>query len=202
MTTTAPTIQGNNAMASSSARPGGRCHLNASSSTVQVTFCLSGGPTLGPCSPTLASGRDSFGCDPAVRSGPRTPRCPHATGSPTPRPRSARRVPAAYGAMVGPPKGRVHPPTQEEELGRLFGRGVQIPRCRGWQISPEPAGPGRASRGGETAAQHHANAEGPQHGSRPPVAGGGVCGRGARGRARPHPATAAPARRKPSRRDQ
>ena len=62
-------------------------------------------------------------------------------------------------------------------------------RCRGWQISPEPAGTGRASRVGETAAPLHANAKGPRCGSRPPVASGGVCGRSGWGDARPHPAT-------------
>jgi len=67
--------------------------------------------------------------------------------------------------------------------------GDQIRGCRGWQISPEPAGTGRVSHVGETAAQHHANAEGPRCGSRPPVAGEGVCGYSGWGDARPHLAT-------------
>jgi hypothetical protein len=39
-------------------------------------------------------------------------------------------------------------------------------RCHGWPIAPEPAGPGRASHIGETAARLFANAEGPRCGSR------------------------------------
>ncbi len=90
--------------------------------------------------------------------------------------------------------GRWHPPgvlnTPHPSTGPWrSGGGLSLRRCRGWQISPEPAGPGRASCIGETAARPHANAEGPRCGSRPPVAGGGVCGRSGWGDARPHPAT-------------
>ena len=80
---------------------------------------------------------------------------------------------------------------------RVVGGGLSIRRCREWQISPEPVGTGRASRVGETAAQLCSNAEGPRCGSRPPVAGGGVCRRSARRRTSLQPATAAPAKQKP-----
>ncbi len=83
-------------------------------------------------------------------------------------------------ARIHAPIGRAH---------RVTGGRLSIRRCRGWPIPPEPAGTGRASHVGETAARSHANTEGPQRGSRPPVAGGGACGRSGWGDARPHPAT-------------
>jgi hypothetical protein len=82
---------------------------------------------------------------------------------------------------------------------RFLGGGHSIRRCRGWPITPEPAGPGRASRIGETAARLYANAEGPRCGSRCPVAGEGVCRRRARGRTSLQLATVAPAKQKPLR---
>jgi hypothetical protein len=82
------------------------------------------------------------------------------------------------------PLGGLHPHPPAARCATGGGRSIH--RCRGWPIPPEPAGTGRASRIGETAAQHHANAEGRRRGSRPPVAGGGVCGRRTRGRPRPH----------------
>ena len=98
--------------------------------------------------------------------------------------------------------GRWHPPggldtSHPSTTPWRAGGGLSIRRCRGWQISPEPAGVGRASRVGETAARPHVNAEGPRRGSRPPVAGAGVCGRSARGRTRPHPATRGAGNSKP-----
>jgi hypothetical protein len=92
------------------------------------------------------------------------------------------------------PRGGSHPHPVRRGRARWvpqtsFGRGVQIGRRRGWQISPEPAGTGRASRTGEAAARPHANAEGPRRGSRYPVAGGEVCGRSGWGDARPQPVT-------------
>jgi hypothetical protein len=74
-------------------------------SSLREAFVLPGGCAasrrwLVPPQAGLAARRDSSGCDPAVRLGPGTPRCPHETASPTPQPRSARLVPAASGEMA------------------------------------------------------------------------------------------------------
>ena len=154
----------------------------------RLLSCQAGARLLGACSPPLAARRDSLDRDPAARPAPG----PLGVRN---RPRHRHPVPVrALGPRGLGRHGRWHP------LGELItphpgtapwhaGGGLSTRRCRGWQISPEPAGTGRASRIGETAARLHANAEGPRCGSRPPVAGGGVCGRGARGRTSPHPAT-------------
>jgi hypothetical protein len=91
---------------------------------VRFLFCPAGGPPLGAGSPPLAARRDSSGCDPAARSGPGTPRCPHETASPTPQPRAVRRAPAASGAMAVPPAGRnfsTHPKTRLTRLKQDHG---------------------------------------------------------------------------------
>ena len=124
----------------------------------------------------------------------------HATDTP---PRDARSVPARSGEMAPDAPGADltttprSPRSCSTGVGNVFGRAEKFRRCRGWPISPEPAGTGRASRVGETAARLHANAEGPRRGSRSPVAGEGVCRRRARGRTSLQLATAAPAKNKP-----
>jgi len=162
---------------------------------VTALFCQAGARPLGACSPPLAAHRDSGGHDPAVwpGAGPLGVRKGRRHRHPTPDPHAGD--PVASGEMAAPPAGRIysaHPKRQERREGHLGG-GHSIRRCRGWQIAPEPAGTGRASRAGETAALFHANAEGPRRGSRSPVAGGGTCGAAAgetQGRTQ---ATAAPA---------
>jgi hypothetical protein len=118
----------------------------------------------------------------AARGG--APRCPHTTASPTPHPGSARWGPRGLRSDGRPTRWADSSPHPKKSVPWA---GDQIRRCRGWQISPEPAGTGRASRAGETAARLHANAEGPRRGSGCPVAGGGVCVRSGWGDARPHP---------------
>ena len=138
------------------------------------------------------------------------PRKRRSAGASVSTRRSGRSVPAHSGAMAPVARGAVLPATPNLEqsarevatpshlcAGFSVSRrrvGCSNRRCRGWPITPEPAGPGRASRGGETAARPHANAEGPRRGSRSPVAGEGVCRRRARGRTSLQKATAAPAK--------
>ena len=79
--------------------------------------------------------------------------------------RSGGMAPVARGAISTTAPLARNPATGNEQLSCArpawaFGLGERYRRCRGWQISPEPAGPGRASRVGETAARPHANAEG------------------------------------------
>jgi hypothetical protein len=138
------------------------------------------------CSPPLheALGRGQRLHPPVWPLGARTLR---RDGSMRPRGGSPRRPP-----VCNAPTRPVSPYRQGGHTWsshRTSGGGLSICRCRGWQIFPKPAGTGRTSRVGETAAQHHANAEGPRCGSRPPVAGKGVWGRSGWGDARPHPAT-------------
>jgi len=118
------------------------------------------------------------------------PRCPHVSASPTPAPDPHAGDPVASGAMAACTR-RADSSPPPKKKGRW--EGDQIRRCRGWPITPEPAGTGRASRAGETAARFFANAEGPRRGSRFPVAGGGACRRRARGRPSLQKVTAAPA---------
>jgi hypothetical protein len=119
---------------------------------------------------------------------PRPPAARSCSASVSTR-RSGRSVPARSGGWLLSPAGRSSPPPPDSLstcnhrmllAGRLphqqtncpTGGGYSIHRCRGWPIAPEPAGTGRASRVGETAARVHANADGPRRGSRPPAAGG------------------------------
>jgi hypothetical protein len=155
---------------------------------VTAFSCQAGARLLVACSPPLAARRDSLDRDPAARPGP---------GPLGVRKRRRHRHPVPVRAL-GPrglgrygrwhPLGGLNSPHPSSRPWRPGG-GLSFRRCRGWQISPKPAGTGRASRGGETTARLHANAEGPRRGSRPPVAGGGVYGRSGWGDARPHPAT-------------
>ena len=162
--------------------------------------------------PRAGSGRSGWASSPALRpacacdragtsrgGAPRcsyeaTPAIPHRE-TPARDPRApARWLLHARGAILTTTPSARNPATGNEQLSCArpawaSGRGERYRRCRGWPITPEPAGSGRASRVGETAAQLYANAEGPRCGSRPPVAGGGVCGCSDWGDARPHPAT-------------
>ena len=127
--------------------------------------------------------RDSYGCDPAARLGPGTPRClllRGITDTPAsiraPGPRSLRR------------HGRWHPPgglkTPHPQIGELIlGAGVpawrdgsciytangrvvvrSAPRAAG-AMAPKCAGTERASRGGVSLAWLHTNSEGPHRGT-------------------------------------
>ena len=158
--------------------------------------------------------RPTFARDRAGTSRGGAPRCSHEATPAIPHRGTPARGPHASAPWLRPPAGRIAPPPPalqrharkglaQGDIGRRFSASSQRVegsnrRCRGWQISPEPAGTGRASRVGETAARFLANAEGPRRGSRPPVAGAGVYGRSGWGDARPHPATRGTGKTKPS----
>jgi len=139
---------------------------------LRLLFCPAGERPLGACSPPLASRRDSCGRDPAARSGPGTPRCPQKTASPTPQPRAARRVPAASGAMAATTRRAESPRPPKRHSSHLSSRAMAsgrvvvrtAPRATG-AMSPERAGPERASRGGVSLAWSHTNSEGPRRGT-------------------------------------
>jgi hypothetical protein len=159
---------------------------------VTASSCHAGARPLGACSPAaggIAALRDSLDRDPAARPVP---------GPLGVRTRRRHRHPVRVRALgprgLGrhgrwhPPGGGLPPPQDVVSLGG----GHSLRRCRGWSISPEPAGTGRASPASGGTARLCANAEGPRCGSRPAeggIAGKGVCGRSGWGDARPHPAT-------------
>jgi hypothetical protein len=161
--------------------------LSLRNGLVVPSGCAAARRLLAParCAPRLPRPR------PSSASPAGAPRCLHETAPPTPHPGPHAGSPRSREAWPLAPTWRFETPRPGTARWRAGG-GLSIRRCRGWQISPEPAGPGRASRVGETASRLLANAEGPQRGSRPApggIAGGGVCGRSGWGDARPHPAT-------------
>jgi hypothetical protein len=79
------------------------------------------------------------------------PRCPQTTASPTPRPGSARREPRGL-RRHGCPTRQAESFPRPKGAAICSGGGYSIRRCRGWPVTPEPAGTPRAHRWRETLA--------------------------------------------------
>jgi hypothetical protein len=145
--------------------------------------CPAGVRPLGPCAPPRATGRDSCGGDPAARPCPGPLGVSRCTGSPTPRPGSARRVPAAAGIMAAGTRGADRRPPARSATGRAGGGVVpgwrdlpcrcmadgrvgvtSAPRAIG-AIPPERAGTEPADRRAETRATRGRNPRGEPRGS-------------------------------------
>jgi hypothetical protein len=164
--------------------------IGVSSTAWRPLACPSGEAAFGPCSPPLAAARGSCGRDPAARLAAGSlavllPRTRRSVGASVSRRRCARWGPASSGAMAASPEGRMEcpPPTSRRPCFKSAflpkrkaitsastrrGGGRLKPPSGRRPVSPERAGPERASRGGVSMAPTEGLSEGGEQRGAPP----------------------------------